>query len=148
MTWTYDADNFTGTNLELVRLELGDTNTKDQLLTDEIINVRLGQYSNDITNTVFKCIQDILSKIARDYDRSNVGMSATRSQQTQHYRDMLKEKLAERNQLAEGALMGVSRDEENTLAQDDDYKGSSFGKGMDDLAILDGMKSGRLPEGS
>lgn len=89
MTWTYSSTSIS-TDLAKVRLRIGDTNTKDQLLTDEEINYYLGQKAN-VDLAAADCIEfGIIPKLSRDVDRSNLGMSATRSQKVQHYMDLAK----------------------------------------------------------
>lgn len=88
MTWTYDSTDLS-TDLAQVRLRIGDTNTDDQLLTDEEINHYLGLKA-DVDLAAADCIEfGIIPKLSRDVDRSNLGMSATRSQKVQHYMDLV-----------------------------------------------------------
>lgn len=135
MAWTY-TDTL-ATNRDKVRFRIGDTNTDKQLLTDNEIAAQLTVFSNDIPLTVVSCIKGIIAKLARDYDRSNVGMSAQRSQQIQHYRDLLAEYQGSGVEgvagNAEGFVGGLSQDTEEDFDDDEDYKGPHLRRGMDDI---------------
>ena len=86
MTWTYLPTDIS-TDLAKTRLLIGDTNTDDQLLTDEEINFHLSQHGS-LYLAAADCCDSIVGRLARDIDRSNLGMSAQRSQKVQHYRDL------------------------------------------------------------
>jgi len=85
MTWSYSGNP--DTDIKQVRLLIGDTNSQDQLLTDPEIEFIFG-----LTADIFLAAADacdvIIGKLARDVDRNDIGMSATRSQQIQHYTDL------------------------------------------------------------
>lgn len=131
MTFTWDPTALDISPLQQARLTIGDKDSTKPLLTDEEINFRLGEYDDSVLPAAIVCVRDILAKLARDIDRNNVGMSATRSQMTQHYRDLLKE-LKERNSaLAESSVGGTSLAEETTAHSNTDTKqvGMSIGWG-------------------
>lgn len=139
MTWTYNIA--LATDRDRVRFRIGDTNTDKQLLADEEIAAQLTRFNNDIPLTVVSCIKAIIAKLARDYDRSNLGLSAQRSQQIQHYRDLLAEY---QGTGVEGALSnaemfvgGLSKDKEDSFDDDDDYKGPHLRRGQDDIDQAD-----------
>ena len=129
MTWTYSSTSLS-TDLAKVRLKIGDTNTNNQLLSDEEIQVSLDEYS-DTKLASIGCIRAILAKLARDIDRSNLGMSAQRSQQIQHYKDLLAELSSESGLYAEPFFGGGSLDEKDSLESDSDYTGNVFVKDAD-----------------
>jgi len=89
MTWSYDSTDLS-TDLNRVRLLIGDTNDSSPLLTNEEIAYYLSQKDNIFLAAADAVEYGILPKIARDIDRSNLGMSATRSQKSQQYRDLAK----------------------------------------------------------
>lgn len=134
MTWTYTPD-FT-TSRDQIRLKIGDTNTNSQLLSDEEIAQIYDEQNDDILLAVVGCIKSIIAKLARDYDRNNQGFSASRSQQIQHYRDLLLEyqgtgidgALA----AATGFVGGLSKATEDGYYDDDDWKSNQFRIGQDD----------------
>ena len=122
MTFTWDPTALATSELQQVRLTIGDRDSGKPLLTDEEINFRLDQYSDGVLPASIRCVQDILAKLARDVDRSNVGMSSTRSQQTTHYRDLLKELKAENSTLGEMYVGGTSDSAEDAINSSTDYR--------------------------
>lgn len=86
MTWTYSSTSI-GTDLAKIRLTLGDTNSNDPLLTDEEI-AYYQTLDTDLRLVAARCCDAIVGKLARNIDRSNLGMSAQRSQVVQHYLDL------------------------------------------------------------
>lgn len=86
MTWTYSSTSIS-TDLAKVRLLVGDTNTNDQLLTDEEV-AYFQTLDTDLRLVAARCCDAIVAKLSRNIDRSNLGMSATRSQSIQHYMDL------------------------------------------------------------
>jgi len=131
VTWTFDPTSVSS-NLAQVRLTIGDTNTSDQLLTDEEINLRLSDYDNHIINTSVRCVRDILAKLARNYDRNVASFSGSRSQKFQQYKDLLDDLLAQANTSCEAFFGGLSQSEEDSILSDTDYKAHYFSMGMDD----------------
>lgn len=130
MTWTYDAT--ATTTLAKVRRRIGDTNTNSQLLADEEIADFLDEAGDDIYSTAVACVDAILAKLARDVDRSNLGMSATRSQQEQHYKDLRELLVQRRDAGATPSLTGVSVSEAEDEVLDDDFIQPGFIRGHDD----------------
>ena len=130
MTWTYSATSIS-TDLAKVRLTIGDTDTNDQLLSDEEINYVLGRY-DDVDRASAECIKILLAQpeAARAVDRSGTGFSATRSQRFQHLRDILAELQAKATSAAGATLTGVSVSERETLESDSDYIAASFEVGL------------------
>lgn len=88
MTFTYAISNLT-TPLAQVRLRIGDTDSNLPLLEDEEINVALATHANVVLPAAIACVRLILARIARDVDTSHAGISASRDQKTQHFRDLL-----------------------------------------------------------
>jgi len=121
MTFTWDETDLS-TALAQVRMTIGDTVENKALLTDEQIAFRLTQHSQAVIPSSISCIQDILAQIARNVDRSNVGMSATRSQATTHYTDLLKTLRKESALVAEVDVGGISVSAEKAVNSDPDYK--------------------------
>jgi hypothetical protein len=133
MTWTYDSTDLS-TDLAKVRLHVGDTNTNDQLLTDEEINYALS-LETAILLASARCCDFIVSKLARDIDRSNIGMNAQRSQKIQHYMDLAvrlrQEYSTSSDGLGEVFVGGVSDANNQTLADDSDYRQAVFQRDQD-----------------
>jgi hypothetical protein len=120
VTFTFDATDLS-TALSQVRTTIHDTDSANPLLTDEQINWRLGQVSQDVRSASIRCVRDIMAALTRNIDRSNVGMSATRSQKFQQYKDLLAELKEEAAGLGEVFIGGTSDDEADTLNSDSDY---------------------------
>lgn len=90
MTFTYSSTDLS-TALAKVRLRIGDTDANRPELTDEEVQVYLDRHSDDDLLAAIDCIKLILARYARKPDRSAGGLSGSRSQITQHYRDLLKD---------------------------------------------------------
>lgn len=132
MTWTYDATSIT-TDLAKVRRNIGDTNTNDQGLTDEEINSFLVDDGLSVDAATLRSAQALYAKWVRDVDRSNLGMSANRSQKLQHLRDLIDNYLAPRvRRRATPYLGGVSQDTKDTLNEDTDHVTPRFQRGQFD----------------
>ena len=129
MTWTYSGNP--DTDAKQVRLLVGDTNSQDQLLNNTEIEFVLSQTA-DIYAAAADCCDIIIGKLARDVDRNDIGMSATRSQQIQHYTD-LRDSLRKRANTNAGVYAGgLSQDEKNSDARDPDLPQPAFKRGMND----------------
>lgn len=126
MTWTYDSTDLS-TDLAKVRLDIGDTNTNDQGLTDEEINRFLDSYS--LAGATLRSAQALYAKWVRDVDRSNLGMSAQRSQKLQHLMDIIKELQKRTGRRAAPFLGGVSQDNKDTLNSSEDFIQPAFQRG-------------------
>ena len=122
MTFTWDPTTLATSELQQVRLTIGDKDSNKPLLTDEEIEFRLDQHGDIVLPTAVDCVGDILAKLARDVDRNNVGMSATRSQQVQHYQDLLKELKAQAGTVCEAYVGGTSDSEADTINSNSDYR--------------------------
>lgn len=120
MTWTYDATDLT-TDIAKIRRDIGDTNTKDQGLTDEEIQSFLDDgLSRD--HATLRAAQSLYAKWVRDVDRSNLGMSASRSQKLQHLKDLIDGYLSLRVKRRPTPFVGgVSQDAKDALDDDDDF---------------------------
>ena len=135
-TNTYDSGTI-ATTLAKVRLLIGDTRSSqsDWILSDEEIQIAIDDAKYDIATQpddvylmAIDCIDFILARVARNVDRNAMGMSANRSQVTQHYRDLrttLKDKYeAWHGVIRTGAtptFTGDSIAELNELAADTDF---------------------------
>ena len=129
MTWTYSGDP--DTDIKQVRLLIGDTNSQAQLVTDKELT-----FIFDLTSDIFLAAADacdvIIAKLARDVDRNDIGMSATRSQQIQHYSD-LRDSLRKRaDSNAENYAGAQSVSEKESDTQDVNLPQPSFRRGQFD----------------
>lgn len=129
MTLTYSVAE--STNRDRVRGKIGDTDSNRELLDDSTVDAILVVYPSVIAAAI-ECCKRIIAKLARDVDRSAIGMSASRSQVIQHYRDlipMLQEELATHGRMFVG---GVSVTENEAQDEDTDFVQPSFKIGMGD----------------
>jgi len=92
MTWTYSG-NPSSTTRDEVRFLVGDTNTNDQLVTDEEIAYALA--SESTYNAAATVAEAIAAKLSREADFSVDGLSKSLSQRADSYR-MLSQKLRSR----------------------------------------------------
>ena len=92
MSWSY-SDSL-GTDRDKTRFRIGDTDTDEQLLSNELLDALLVSRGSPALAAI-DAVEGILAKFARDIDRSALGMGGARSQKTQFYRDLLKELRAE-----------------------------------------------------
>lgn len=132
MTFTYSSTSI-ATNLAKVRLQIGDTDSNDPLLTDEEINYVLGRYA-DVDRATYECAKVILAgpKVARAVDRNGTGFSASRSQRFQHLKDIVTQ-WGKASKLSAGlSFTGASASTKTSLESDTDYQPAAFERGLHD----------------
>jgi len=139
MTWTF-SDSI-ASDKDKVRLKIGDTDTDDQLLSDETIDALLAIRADVVLCAIDAC-RAILAKLARDIDRSAAGMSGSRSQKTQHYKDVLSSLIKESGGETRIKVGGISKSENNTLRDDSDFEKPTFTVGRDDRENSGGGSNG------
>jgi hypothetical protein len=127
MTWTYSNTSLSS-ELSRVRLLIGDTNTQEQLLTDEEINYFRGAYG-DVNLAAAHCCIAIIAKLARDTTRSALGMSDSRNEIIRTYEDTRDRLLAMHSGLAEMTSTGDSVSAKETLTDDTDRVQPLFDRG-------------------
>jgi hypothetical protein len=130
MTFTYVGT--LATALDRVRFRIGDTTSDAARLTDEEIGALLSLHGGNESAAALGAVRALLGKIASQTDRSAVGLSSSRSQYTNHLRDLLRELEREAFAAAPACLVGVSRSETESTESDTDFRKSSFGVGEDD----------------
>ena len=139
MSWSFDDS--LSTDRDKVRLKCGLTDTDDQLLSNETIDALL-VIRPDITLCSIDCVRAVLAKLARDIDRSAVGMSASRSQKITHYEGVLRNLVKESGGEARMKVGGISKDAADTLRDDTDFIKPSFSVGMNDRISPTGGNNG------
>ena len=112
MTWSYNEN--LNTDRDKVRFRIGDTDTDDQLLSNETIDALL-VIRNDVVLASIDSVQAILAKFAREIDRQALGLGGPRSQKTTHYENLLKILRAEADKGATGVFYGGA-----TIAEKED----------------------------
>lgn len=120
MTFTYSLEDL-NTPLAQIRRKIGDTNKDDVLLEDEEIEQVIVERPGSVLDQATECVRNSLAIIARDVDRSNLGMSATRSQKFEQLTAILKSLKSEAGGLAGPFVGGVSRDRKRELAAETDF---------------------------
>ena len=86
MTWSYSG-NPASSNRDSVRFLIFDTDTNDQLLSNEEIDYVLTKETN-VHMAAAMCAEALAAKFARDIDRSVIGMSANPSRRPEFYLDL------------------------------------------------------------
>jgi len=92
MTWTYGGDPSANAR-DAIRFLIGDTDTTDQLLTDEEIAWVNSEASGTSTGTTalydaaYRCCLTIASKLAREADKQIGDLSVSMSQRAKAYRE-------------------------------------------------------------
>lgn len=112
MTWSYNEN--LSTDRDKVRFRIGDTDTDDQLLSNETIDALL-VIRNDVVLASIDSVQAILAQFAREIDRQALGLGGPRSQKTTHYENLLKILRAEADKGATGVFYGGA-----TIAEKED----------------------------
>lgn len=107
-------------DLDKVRLRIGDTDSEEVLLSNETITALL-TIRNDVILTAIDCVEAILGKLAREIDRQALGLGGPRSQKTTHYQALLKELRAEAARGSTGVFFGGgSIAEKESIREDTD----------------------------
>mgnify|MGYP003124347246 CR=1 FL=1 len=120
MTWSFSES--LSTNLDKVRLKLGDTDTNDQILQNETINALLAEHNDDVDLATISCCRAIIAKFNRTIDRNAAGMTANRSIIVDNYRELLSELLRANRGNAGARYSGsFSRDRQEIIEDDSDF---------------------------
>ena len=124
MSWSYDSS--LPTDRDWVRFRVGSTNSADQgeISNEEIDAVLAVKANKDLA--ALAVARAILAKFSRDYDRSNLGMSGSRSQRMQHLKDVIAELKAESSNEAEPGWTGQSQAAKEAINDDTDFVGCPF----------------------
>ena len=133
MSWSYSGDP-SDSNLDEVRFWLQDTDSTDQLLTDEEIEFVIAAYAESVGSNLFAaavCAESVAAKFAREVNVSADNVSVSIQDLQQKYenlalslRDQYKAKQAGALPLAGGMLYNEY--------PDTTVKPLSFGKAMHD----------------
>ena len=95
MSWSY-SDSLT-TSLDKVRFRVGDTDTNRQMVSNELITALLSQHNDNVLRVSVIVIRGILAQLTRETNRSLMGISGSVDQATTHFRDLLRDIIAEMN---------------------------------------------------
>jgi hypothetical protein len=103
MTWSYDDS--LPTDRDKVRFRIGDTDSEEELLSNETLDALL-VIRDDVVLASIDAVQAILAKFAREIDRQALGLGGPRSQKTTHYENLLKVLRAEADKGSTGVFYG------------------------------------------
>lgn len=125
MGWNYGSDP-SGSNLDAVRLLIGDTDFNDQLLQDEEINFFIAQ-EGSINGAASRSCEAIAAKFSRLCDEKLGQASVTYSQKSEQYM-LLAEQFRDRDEvsLVCPVAPSISVDDKRTQELDDDRVTPSF----------------------
>jgi hypothetical protein len=127
MTFTFNAN--LSTDRDIVRLNIGDTNSNEVLLADETIDALLVLFP-DTTNCSVKCIDAILAREWRAIgDRTVIGISTNLSQRFQQLKDIQSQLLASQARTAKVYAGGTSKTANEVLTSDTDLVQPSISRG-------------------
>ena len=84
MTWSYDGDP-ANSDLDAVRREIGDTNTNDQLLSNEEVNFALDQEGDSIAAASARCCEWLMREYAKQADKTIGQLNIMLSQKSKRY---------------------------------------------------------------
>jgi len=129
VTFTYSSTSIS-TDLAKVRTLVGDTNSNDPLLTDEQINFFLAETADIYLAAANAVRRGILPQLARRIDRTGTGFSATRSQMSQHYRDLAADLESKAYLGLEVTFGGTSTSDADNLESDTDFIQPTFQSGQ------------------
>lgn len=134
MTWTYTASPSTS-NRDAVRILVGDIDTNNQLVSDEIIDWML---STNSTNEMAAAdvAEHLAAKFSVQVNTSNMSLSISAGQRAAAYYALAKNLRYQRNDKAlQNATIlagGISKDERNDLDEDTTVIQPGFKIGMHD----------------
>ncbi len=129
MTWTYDP-NIT-TDRDKVRLNIGDTNTSSQLLSDEEIAYFLTQAG--VLGASVLAAEAIAAKFSALCDQQVGDLSVTFSQKAKQYRELAKQLRRQIGLSSAGPIApAISISDKDTAELDTDRVEPAFTIGMDD----------------
>jgi len=131
MTWTYSGDPSDSTR-DAVRFLVGDTDTTDQLITDEEIDYIVTTHGT-LNRSSSEAARSIAAKFARLMNRSIGGLSADFSQKYTHYMELADALLTNEEAFPVAPFIsGFSRTAKETRELDSDRESTFSRKGVHD----------------
>lgn len=131
MSWSFN-ESLT-TNRDKVRLKIGDTDTNDQILSNETIDALLTEHNSDVLLTTISCVRAIIAKFSRNLNRGAIGLTADMSLFVAHYQELLSD-LIKQNRGNSGVryVSAFSDSRRETIESDDDFIRPFAAIGRDD----------------
>ena len=135
MTWNYDDS--LPTDKDMVRALIGDTDTTNQLVSDEFITAMLVTFPNTYNCAAAIC-DGLATKYARTSSISIDGLTVSGADRARMFRDLAANLRAQASQAASGGLgvpvlTGVSISEMDSVDDDTDRPPSRIKVGQDDF---------------
>jgi len=120
MSWTFD-DADISTDLAKVRVLIGDVDTSDQLMSDEMISYFL-TVDDNVFGAASLAAKSIQAKFARLADTTIEGVSVKYTQKAVAYGDLAADLASQAldNDLPNPSVFGISKDAIRTQRDDDD----------------------------
>jgi hypothetical protein len=131
MTWTYGNDPANSTRDEL-RLLVGDTDTNDQLLSDEEVAYYLAQHGDDALASAPSACEGIAAMFSRQANFTNQGLSVSASERAKAYLALASELRDRAISVADIFVGGLTISGKEALDDDSDAVQPSFRIGIDD----------------
>lgn len=131
MTWSFDDSSLSSSKKDQVRLLVGDTNTDDQLLSDEAIEFYLDDNGSNVDLASAIACEAIAASFARDVDTKNSRLSVAASKRMEHYSALAKQLRKRASELASPFFGGQSRQGKVDLETDSDAIQPRFYRGQD-----------------
>lgn len=136
MTWTYTGDP-ENSILDRLRLLMGDTDTNDQQLTDEVLNYYLAQNNNEAVRAAIDAVNSLIAKYSRQVTASIENVSVSSGGIVTQYRKLLIDlKGIQANKGIRSGLKpvisGISKAESQSLREKTDLRQPEFTIGQFD----------------
>lgn len=124
MTFSYDLTALASDPVSRLRLEIGDTteNEPSHILEDEEIQFVYDDEAENILMASERLLEMILARIAQDTDSSGAGLTSSRTQRTNHFKDCLERVQKRIVQGASVRFTGNSVTVLDELKEDDDAR--------------------------
>jgi len=134
-TWTYDGDP-TASDTAAVRFAVGDTDTTDQLLSDEEIAYLLTEYGTVTAAAVSAC-EALAAKFARQVDRQVGNLRLSSSQRAAQFRELAATLRRRAALTATPYAGGLTYTDKDARAADTDRVKPAFTKGTGNVYDYD-----------
>jgi hypothetical protein len=131
------------TDLDKVRLRIGDTDSTDQLLSDDEVNYFISIHS-DLDVAAAACCEAIAALFARGYNFTTDGQSFNRSERVQHYMDLADRLDPSNSRSGAGTIVTVATTKVDGYSDDVDYQEGS-GQGVQNGRVRVGYWNPDLP---
>lgn len=119
MTWTFTSTDVSGTSRDQIRTYIGDTDSSDQLLSDEQIALALTD-GGEVRTAASIAADFVAAKFARKADKSIGDLSISYAQMAKHYADLASRLRASASREVLPYFGGISETAKDTRESDTD----------------------------